>query len=48
VGVVDEKSEGGKVKTCNEFHNDPMKMLFKYKTRMKVNHRIKNIKMVIL
>ncbi len=36
------------MKTCNEFHNDTMKMLFKYKTRMKVDHRIKDVKMMIL
>jgi hypothetical protein len=35
------------VKACNEFDNDPMKMCFEHKTRMKVEHRIQNIENII-
>jgi hypothetical protein len=38
--------EGTNVKTCNVFDNDPMEMCPKHKTRMKVNHKIKDIKIV--
>ncbi len=36
------------VKTCNEYDNDPIKCLLnkKKKTRMKVDHKIKNIKIL--
>jgi len=32
------------VKACNEFGNDKMKIFFKHKTKMKVDHKMKNIK----
>jgi hypothetical protein len=35
--------EGANVKVPNEFGNDPMKICFEHKTRMKVAHKIKNI-----
>jgi hypothetical protein len=35
--------EGTNVKAHCEFSNDPMKMCFKHKTIMKVDHKIKNI-----
>jgi hypothetical protein len=38
--------EGANVKACYEFDNDPMKMFFEYKTRMKVDHRIKDVRIV--
>jgi hypothetical protein len=42
------KRQGGtNVKSCNEFDNDPMKMCFEHKTRMKVEHRIQNIENII-
>ncbi len=37
--------EGTNVKACNEFGNDPMKMCYEHKTRMKVDHRIEYIKL---
>jgi hypothetical protein len=40
--------ERANVKTYYEFGNEPMKMCFKHKTIMKVNHRIKDIKHVFL
>jgi hypothetical protein len=36
------------VKACNEFGNDQMKIFFKHKTKMKVDHKMKNIKIVLL
>jgi len=36
------------VKACIEFGNDPMKMCFKHKTRMKVDHKIKDLKFLFL
>jgi hypothetical protein len=38
-----KEQEEASVKTCYEFGNDPMKMCFKHKTKMKVDHKIKNI-----
>jgi hypothetical protein len=35
------------VKKCDEFGNDPMKMCFEHKTKMKVDHRIKDVVIVI-
>jgi hypothetical protein len=40
--------EGANVKTYYEFGNDPMKMFFIHKIRMKVNLKIKYIKIVFL
>ncbi len=40
------RQERTNMKTCNLFDNDPMKMCPKDKTRMKVNHKIKDIKIV--
>jgi glycosyltransferase involved in cell wall biosynthesis len=34
-------------KTCDEFGNDPMKMCFEHKTKMKVDHKIKDVVNVI-
>jgi hypothetical protein len=34
------------VKACYEFGNDSIKMCFKHKARMKVDHTIKDIKIV--
>jgi len=34
------------VKSCNEFSNDPMKMFFEHKKRMKVHQIIKYVKIV--
>ncbi len=36
--------ERANVKVCYEFGNDSMRMCLEQKTRMKVEHRIKNIK----
>jgi hypothetical protein len=36
-----KEKEGTNVKACYEFDDDPMKMCFEHKTRMKVDHRIK-------
>ncbi len=36
--------ERANVKVCYEFGNDSMKMCLEHKTRMKIEHRIKNIK----
>jgi hypothetical protein len=36
------------VKTYYEFGNDPVKMFFKHKIRMKVNHKFRYIKIVFL
>jgi hypothetical protein len=36
------------VKACIEFGNDPMKMCFKHKTTMKVDHKIKDLKKIKL
>jgi hypothetical protein len=36
------------VKACNKVGNDPMKMCFKHKTRMKVDYKIKDVKVVFL
>jgi hypothetical protein len=38
--------EGANVKACNEFGNDQMKMFFKHKTQIKVDHKLKNIEIV--
>jgi len=38
--------EGANVKACNEFGNDWMKMFFKHKTQIKVDHKLKNIEIV--
>jgi hypothetical protein len=38
-----KKQEGTNVKAHYEFGNDAMKMCFKHKTRMKVDHRTKDI-----
>jgi len=38
--------EKKKVKACYEFGNDSIKMCFKHRTRMKVDHTIKDIKIV--
>jgi hypothetical protein len=37
--------EGANVEACNELGNDPMKLCFQHKTRMKVKvaHKIENI-----
>jgi hypothetical protein len=35
------------VKTCDEFGNDPMKMCFEHKTKMKVDYKIKDVIIVI-
>jgi hypothetical protein len=32
------------MKACNEFGNGWIKMFFKHKTKMKVDHKMKNIK----
>jgi len=42
------KQRGRNVKVCYEFGNDSMKMCFKYKTRMKVDHTIKKMRIVLL
>jgi hypothetical protein len=42
-----KRQDGTNVKACNEFDNDPMKMCFEHKTRMKVEHRIQNIENII-
>jgi hypothetical protein len=34
-------------KTCYKFSNDKVQMCFEHKTIMKVDHRIKNIKMIL-
>jgi hypothetical protein len=41
-----KEQEGANVKTHYKFGNDPMKMRFKHKTRIKVDHKIKNIQIV--
>ncbi len=41
--ICTKGQEGANVKACNEFGNDPMKMCFEHKTRMKVAHKIENI-----
>jgi hypothetical protein len=38
-----KRQEEVNVKPCYEFGNDTMKMCFKQKTRMKVDHIIKDI-----
>jgi len=35
------------VKTCDEFGNDPMKMGCEHKAKMKVDHRIKDVIILI-
>jgi hypothetical protein len=39
---------GANVKMGYEFGHDPMRMCFKHKTRMKFDHKIKEIKIVFL
>jgi hypothetical protein len=39
-----KSQEGANVKTCYEFGDDPMQMPFEHKTRMKVDHITKKIK----
>jgi hypothetical protein len=39
--------EGRNVKTHYKFDDNSMKMCFKHKTRMKVNHIIKNIRVTM-
>ncbi len=36
------------MKACNESSNDQMKIFFKHKTKMKVDHKMKIIKIVFL
>ncbi len=36
------------MKTWNEFDNDPIKMCSKHKIKIKVDHRMKNIRIVFL
>jgi hypothetical protein len=44
VGVIcTKKQEATNIKTCYEFGTNAMKMSFKHKTRMKFNHKIKEI-----
>jgi hypothetical protein len=38
-----KRQQRANVKAHYEFHNDLMKMCFEHKTRMKVDHKIKNI-----
>jgi hypothetical protein len=38
--------EGENVKAHNEFNNNPMKMCFEHKTRLKVDHRIRDNRIV--
>jgi len=38
--------EGANVKTGYEFGHDPMRMCVKHKKRMKLDHKIKDIKIV--
>ncbi len=38
-----KRQEKVNVKACSKFGNDPVKMCFKQKTRMKVEHIIKDI-----
>ncbi len=45
MGIVYNKEKGTNVKTCNKFGNDPMKICFEHKTRMKVDRKIKVIKL---
>jgi hypothetical protein len=40
--------EGANVKLGYEFGNDSMKMCCEHKTRMKIDHRIKDIRIVCL
>ncbi len=46
VELYAQRSEGPNSKACYEFGNDPMNMCFKHKTRMKVDYRIKDIKIL--
>jgi hypothetical protein len=39
------REEGTNVKACNKFGNDPMKMCFEHKTRMKVDCKINVIRL---
>ncbi len=41
--VIWTNEKKNKMKMFYEFGNDPMKMCFEYKIRMKVDHIIKNI-----
>jgi hypothetical protein len=37
---------GVNVKSHYEFNNDPMKTFFEYKIKIKVDHKMKNLKIV--
>jgi hypothetical protein len=41
-----KRQEVPNAKACYEFDNDSMKMCFKHKTRMKVNHKNKDIRIL--
>jgi hypothetical protein len=41
-----KRHEGANVKTCNEFRNNLMKMCFNHKIKMKVDDKIKMIRIV--
>jgi hypothetical protein len=41
--LYSQRARGSKCQSTYEFDNDPMKMCFKHKTRMKVDNIIKNI-----
>jgi len=43
-----KKQEGANVKAHYKFSDDPMRMCFKHKTRVKVDYRNKDIKIVFL
>jgi hypothetical protein len=43
---MQKRQKGINVKERYEFGNDLMKMYFKHKIRMKVDHKINNIKIV--
>ncbi len=36
------------MKTCNEFGNDPIKMCSNQKIKIKVDHKMKNIRIMFL
>jgi hypothetical protein len=48
VEVVCIKVGGTNVKTCNEFDNHPIKMWSKHKIKIKVDYRMKSIRIVFL
>jgi hypothetical protein len=43
-----KRQEKTNVKAYNEFDNDPMKMWFEHKTRLKIECRIKDMTIVFL